>query len=429
MNALWYYVIGFVVVWILAFLLKDKYNISFQGIILMLKTERLHDIIDKIAKRTPRFWKTYMNIGIPIGFFLMILMLVSLILSLQLMFETPTVSLILPGVDVPGSPIYIPFATGLLALATVLVIHEGGHGVLARVENVKIDSVGLLLFLIIPGAFVEPNEDELKKINGISKLRIYFAGPMFNMGLAVIGLILMLLVGGMVAAGDFYTSDGMEISSVVPSSPSEGILSQGMVIKQINNQNVTNTTSYTAIMNKNRIGDNVSITTDTGTYHVVAGENPNNSSKAYLGVRSKEHTIVTPEVKQKYGTFIPWLLTQLRELFYLIFFLNFAVGTFNLLPMKPLDGGLILEEVLGYRIRDDRRKDFNNTLNYLTNPLPRGIRCILSRLFNCILDFLHNHELEDETVQPVVKYTSYTLIAILLVLILYGMLPGILQMI
>lgn len=428
MNALWYYAIGFVVIYILAFLLKNKYNITMDGIVLMLKTERLHDIIDKIAKKAPRFWTAYMNLAIPIGFVLMIVMLVSLIMSIQLMFEMPTVSLILPGVDVPGSPLYIPFATGMLALATVLIIHEGGHGVLARVEDVAIDSVGLLLFLIIPGAFVEPNEEEMKKLNGISKLRVYFAGPMFNMGLAVIGIILMLLVGGLIATGDFYTTDGMEITSVVPASPSEGVLSEGMVIQQINNQSVTDIESYTKVMNKNKIGDNVSVTTDTGTYYVTAGENPNNNSRAYIGVRSKEHTIVRPEVRNQYGTFIPWLLTQFRELFYLIFLLNFAVGTFNLLPMKPLDGGLIFEEVLSFRIREDRRKDFNNALNWWTRPLPRGMRCWISRRFNSLLDFLHNHEISEEKVQFTVKCVSYVLIAILLVLIIYGMLPGILQM-
>ena len=42
--------------------------------------------------------------------------------------------------------------------------------------------------------------------------------------------------------------------------------------------------------------------------------------------------------------------THLKDLFYWIFLLNFAVGTFNLLPMKPLDGGLILEELLRYKL-------------------------------------------------------------------------------
>lgn len=429
MNALWYYAIGFVLVWSLALLLRGKYNISIQGIVVMLKTQRLHDIIDRIAHKSPRFWKTYMNIAIPVGFFLMLLMFVAIIWSLQLMFEMPTVSLILPGVDIPGSPIYIPFATGLLALATVLVIHEGGHGILARAEEVAIDSVGLLLMIIIPGAFVEPNQDELKQINGISKLRVYFAGPMFNMGLAAIGLILMMCVGGFLATEDIYVSDGMEISSVVPSSPSEGVLVDGMLIKAINNHTVTNTSTYSAIMDKNKIGENVTVTTDSGIYIIQAQANPNNSSRAYIGIRAKEHRIVSPEASRKYGTFIPWLLTQLREFLYLVFLLNFSVGTFNLLPMKPLDGGLILEEIVNYRITDERRKDFNNTLNWWTRPLPANMRCWIIRRFNSLLDFLHKHELSENVAQFIVRAFSYFLITVLLILIVYGTLPGILKMI
>lgn len=428
MNVLWYYAIGFVIIWVLAYLLRNKLNITMQGLVLMLKTEKLHDIIDKIAKRCPRFWKTYMNIGIPVGLFFLVLMLVSLVWSLQLMFETPTVSLILPGVDIPGSPIYIPFATGLLALATVLIIHEGGHGVLARVEGISIDSVGLLLFAIIPGAFVEPNEDELKKANGISKLRVYTAGPMFNMGLAAIGLIIMICIGGFIASENIYTTDGMEITSVVPGSPSEGVLSQGMVIHAINNQSANDYNSYVTVLNQTKIGDNLSISTDKGTYNIITSSSPNNSSKSYMGIRSKAHTIVAPEARNKYGTFLPWLLTELREFFYLVFLLNFAVGTFNLLPMKPLDGGLILEEIIGYRIRDDRRKDFNNTLNNLTRFLPRKIRCWISGGFNSILDFLHNHELEEETVQWLVNIISKALLVIIVVLVLFGLVPGILKM-
>lgn len=147
-----------------------------------------------------------------------------------------------------------------------------------------------------------------------------------------------------------------------------------------------------------------------------------------MGIRSKAHTIVAPEARNKYGTFLPWLLTELREFFYLVFLLNFAVGTFNLLPMKPLDGGLILEEIIGYRIRDDRRKDFNNTLNNLTRFLPRKIRCWISGGFNSILDFLHNHELEEETVQWLVNIISKALLVIIVVLVLFGLVPGILKM-
>lgn len=427
MNALWYYAIGFIVVWLLAFILKGKYkNISIEGFVLMLKTDKLEHLIDKIASWSPRFWKYYINLSIPLGIFFMILMLVSLFISLQVMFETPTVSLILPGVDIPGSPIYIPFATGLLALATVLIIHEGGHGVLARAENVKIDSVGLLLFAIIPGAFVEPNQDELDKVNGFSKLRVYFAGPMFNMGLCAIALIITLLLSSAMAG--MYVTDGIEIDSVVPSSPSEGVLESGMVIKSINNVSTHNSTEYSNYLSTRHVGDNLTIETDKGTYSIVASSNPNNASQSYIGLRSHAHQVISEPAKARYGTLIPTILPTLHEIFYLVFFLNFAVGTFNLLPMKPLDGGLIFEEILKTKIRPDRRKEFNSRLNSFTRIFPMGVRCFISRCFNSILNFISRHELSDATVGKVTKWMSTICIFILIVLIVYGFVPSIMSM-
>ncbi|RAP43863.1 site-2 protease family protein [uncultured Methanosphaera sp.] len=428
MNALWYYVIGFIVVWVLAYLLKDKYNITMDGIVLMLKTDKLKNVIDRIANACPRFWKWYMNISIPVGIFLIILMVVSLVWSIQLMFETPTVSLILPGVDIPGSPIYIPFASGLIALATVLIIHEGGHGILSRVEGISVDSVGLLLFAIIPGAFVEPNQDEIDKANGISKLRIYFAGPMFNVGLAIIALLVVAGIGGFLATENVYTTDGMEISSVVPASPAEGILSDGMVITQVNNQTTLNTTSYTKAVNNTHIGDNLTIATNSGTYNVVTGSNPNNSTRPYIGIRTQEHKIVSPEAREKYGTILPAILSQLEELFSMIFFLNLAVGTFNLLPMKPLDGGLILEELINIKIRPDRRKQFNDTLNHYTRKLPMNMRCWISRRFNTVLNFISHHEISEKKSGVMIRTISSIIMVIIVMLLIYGLVPGLLDL-
>lgn len=428
MNVLWYYVIGFIIVWILAYILKGKFNITMDGIVLMLKTEKLKGVLDRIAGFSPRLWKAYMNIGIPVGIFFIILMVVALIWSLQLMFKTPTVSLILPGVDIPGSPIYIPFATGLIALTTVLVIHEGGHGILARTEGIKVDSVGLLLLAIIPGAFVEPNQEQLEKANGISKLRIYSAGPMFNLGLCLAALIITAGIGGFITSENVYTTDGMEITSVIAGSPSQEMLTEGMIIQKVNGHIVTDYTTYTKALNNTHIGDTLSITTNTGTYNITAAESPNNSSKAYLGLRAKQHQIIAPTAKQKYGTILPPVLSKLEEIFYLIFFLNFAVGTFNLLPMKPLDGGLILEEILKTKIRPDRRLEFNQTLNKYTRIFPMTVRCWISKGFNRLLNFISGHELNDEKVELMMRYISSFFIVILVILIIYGLVPGIIKM-
>lgn len=428
MNVLYYYAIGFIIVYVVAFLLRKKSFISFEGIVIMLKTERLRGVIDRIASISPNFWKKFTNLLMPVGVFFIIIMVISVLYSLKLMYSHPTVSLILPGVDIPGSPLYIPFGTGLVALATVMIIHEGGHGVLARVEKISIDSVGLLLLAVIPGAFVEPNQDEIKKANGISKLRIYFAGPMANIILCIIALVITSGIGGFIASEHLYTSDGMEISSVVPGSPAQGVLSEGMVITQINNKTTNNYTSYLEALNNTHIGEKINVTTNTGHYSITLASSPSNATKAYMGVRSGEHKIITDEAKSKYGTWLPAILPTIDELFSLIFILNFAVGTFNLLPMKPLDGGLILEEILKAKITPKRRKEFNDTLNKYTRVFPMTIRCFISRRFNSILNFIDKHQISDEKVGMIMRALSTFFIVILLMLIIYGTIPGILKM-
>ena len=55
-----------------------------------------------------------MNIGIIISFGLMIFMAVSLIYSFANISQTPAVGLVIPGVDIPGSPILYHFFMVLL---------------------------------------------------------------------------------------------------------------------------------------------------------------------------------------------------------------------------------------------------------------------------------------------------------------------------
>ena len=52
------------------------------------------------------------------------------------------VSIVIPGVEMPGSSIYIPFFYGLIALATVLIVHEFSHGFIAyKLELSSLDEV------------------------------------------------------------------------------------------------------------------------------------------------------------------------------------------------------------------------------------------------------------------------------------------------
>jgi len=367
MDALWFYAILFVGIWVISLLFHKKLKIEIQGPILRRKTTRMKGFIDNVAQKYSRFWRVFMTIGIPVAVFFMGLMLYSFILILGTLLEpaqaASQVGVLLPGVDVPGSAFYVPLGYGIIALMTVIVIHEFGHGILARVEGVSIKSIGLMLFAILPAAFVEPDEEEIKKSKRISKLRIYAAGSIFNLSLAAIALLIFILSGA--AIGSSFHAEGVQISSVVPASPASGILKEGMVIEGINGVNIQNSTDYQKILNKTKPGDELTLKTDQGTYVVKTGTSPNNATKFYIGIRTQNYMVANNDVSSIFGNILPTALFYLNQIFYWIFTLNFLVGTFNLLPMKPLDGGLMFEELLRYKISKKKVKPIVSTMSWV----------------------------------------------------------------
>jgi membrane-associated protease RseP (regulator of RpoE activity) len=394
LNVLWYYVIAFVIIWIVGILFKDRLKIDIEGPVMMRRTQRLRDFIDSVANISPRSWRLIMNIGLPVSFFFMAVILILIIETLPSTFTNPQISLILPGVDIPGSPILIPLGYGLIALMTVLVVHEFGHGIISRIEGVKIDSIGVLLLAVLPGAFVEPNEEDIEKSERIQKLRIYAAGSIFNLILGAISLLIVMFISLMILSSLFigipgfsipgtdiktqtvgftingpvfptFHSDGVEISSIVPNSPASGILTQGTVVQSINGLDVSNLNNYVSVLNQTKIGENVTFQTTSGNYSVKAGVNPSNSSRGYIGIRSQEHIVVNTNVGKTVGYQLPWFIYSIQQLFLWIFLLNFSVGIFNLLPMKPLDGGLLLEGLLGYKLSESTVHKIMTPLSYI----------------------------------------------------------------
>lgn len=362
MNVLWFYVIAFVVLWTLALLFRNKLKIEIHGPLLMRRTQKMRGFIDRIGQKYRRIWRWMLNLGIPVAFFFMFTTLVLLILSLETIFEAPQASIIIPGVDIPGSPLFVPLGYGILGLATVIIVHEFGHGILARVEGVSIKSIGVLLLAILPGAFVEPDEDEIKKTKRSSRLRIYAAGSVFNLTLALVALLLVTGISSYAIPANFQ-EEGVLITGVVPGSPAEGVLQEGMVVKSINGLSTTNFTNYQETLEKLEIGQETEFVTSEGNYQLNLGENPNIEDQAYIGIRSTQNLEVREEVSSTFGDSLPWFWWYLRDIFFWIYALNFLVGIFNLLPAKPLDGGLMLEELLGYKLSNKMVKPIMSSLS------------------------------------------------------------------
>ena len=360
MNGIYYYLIAFFIIWILSLTLKgrlEKHGFEINFPVIMWKTQRLRGVIARISNISPKFWRWYMNVGIVVAYISMIFITWTIISSIPSAFEAPSVSVVIPGVDIPGSAIYVPFFYGLVGLATVLIVHEFSHGIQAIGEKIPIKSIGLLLFAIIPGAFVEPDEDELKKAKKISRLRVYGAGSIANMSLAVIALLLMFLVTAGIP--HYFAEDGIEIGRIVSDSPSEGILKEGMIIEAIDNKPINDSDSYTDIITSFKPSDNITVKTDQGSYSVVLSKNPNNESRGFFGIQANKHFNL---VDNSLGP-LPWILFELAELFQWMFVLNLGIGLFNLLPIKPLDGGYMLEILLSYKLKDSQVKPIINALS------------------------------------------------------------------
>jgi membrane-associated protease RseP (regulator of RpoE activity) len=75
------------------------------------------------------------------------------------------------------------------------------------------------------------------------------------------------------------------------------------------------------------------------TYDVTLAEHPEDSSKAYLGI----NIAGIPTYQFLPGTAV----LPLYILVFWLFFFSLAIGIVNLLPAKPLDGGLMYEEIVG----------------------------------------------------------------------------------
>jgi len=360
MNGIYYYLIAFAVIWILAGIFHERlsnhgFEINFP--VIMWKTQRLRGLISRINNLSPRFWRWFMNLGIVVAFGAMIFITWTLVSSLPSVFETPAVSIVIPGVEMPGSSIYIPFVYGLIGLATVLIVHEFSHGVQAVGEKISIKSIGLLLFAIIPGAFVEPDEDELKEAKRTSRLRVYAAGSVANISLALIALLLVSLFSAGIPA--FFAEDGIAVDRIVTDSPSDGILKEGMVLKSVDNHQITNSTDYIDIVSSYKPGDNVTVQTDQGSYTLTLDKNPNNESRGFFGIQAVKHFEM---VNDSLGP-LPWILFELVEMFQWIAMLNLGIGLFNLLPIKPLDGGYMLEILLSYKLSEEHYKPIVNALS------------------------------------------------------------------
>ncbi|MCD6367588.1 MAG: hypothetical protein J7L45_00720, partial [Candidatus Aenigmarchaeota archaeon] len=178
----WYsisFIVFMIVVATMIFKNRKKVTVKYY-VFYRYDTKRGKKLIDRIAKLSPRFWKAFGSIGVFVGIIAMILgfdmitkSFIKYIISPKSF--VPSISIVIPvpfeNLTYAPGILGVPFWYWIISVAILIFFHEGMHGILARAEKIRIKTLGLILLAVIPGAFVEPDEKQLKKANWKAKLR------------------------------------------------------------------------------------------------------------------------------------------------------------------------------------------------------------------------------------------------------------------
>ncbi len=342
----------------LFFFIKRK-NVEVQSKILFLyKTKRFNNLLKKIGTTFPRFWKWFGYLGIPVGFVVMFLIFGYLLWSFIKLFivpqAAPTLSLIIPGVRIPGASIFVPFWYGIIALFVVILVHEGAHGVVASALKQKVKSAGVGMMAVLPLAFVEPDEKQLVKQPAKTQLAVFSAGTMANFVTAAIVILLAtFLVAPLVS--NVIVPNGAFVESTTAKLPADiAGLHNGQIITSIDGQDIVTVDDFVTYMTNVKPGQTITITADNKSYEMTAIENPTNSTLAHIGIQFKQNMELKEGLEQKYGK-LPWASWYFYQLLYWIFMLNLGIGAINLLPLGPIDGGRMANIALTSRMKNKER--------------------------------------------------------------------------
>jgi membrane-associated protease RseP (regulator of RpoE activity) len=330
---------------------------------ILYRIEGVERWLDRLLVK-PGLIRTFSDISIILGFVLMLYVIWfltnNLINFFKLSPEFARLTLLIPGVTVI-SPRILPYV--LIALPVILVSHEMMHGLVARAERLRIKSGGVGVALLFILGFVEPDEEGFKAARPRVKARILAAGSGAN--ILVLLLLSPLLLGTPTLVGAppfplllpepvrdaFYEPGGALILSL---DPSRGVgLAGGRVgdiILSIQGVEVRRDTDLRRV--SLTPGEQVTLRILRGDHElelpVTVEPSPDDPRRGLLYILPSTH------FQPRFYT-IP-LPTEVHNALFWVWLLSWAVGLFNMLPMKPLDGHGLLASTLEALVRSPTRE-------------------------------------------------------------------------
>lgn len=375
-------------------------RVEFKFPLLTLRTKIFSGVFDRIGSlRASRYISWIALFIVPfvaaIGLYIIVTSLVALLSNPAVGEITrelgPGTILLLPGIN----PI-LPIAYGWVAIVCAIAIHEGAHGIVARSAGFRVKSSGLLFFLFIPiGAFVDVDEEQIKKAKPRASLRVMAAGVGGNVALAAICLIGVLVIVGSLTP----IIDGVYISDVTDGMPAKaaGLLPTDVLVS-IDGLRVNSTKDLRDLLGNKTAGDIVAVTVARGDkwreqyptfVNLTFSEN-----RTVMGVivgdlmtenRLKNYQNLTFETIPMYlvpptlasglvpfsDSLTPFYTSYLgpqwqifANVLFWLWFVNINLAIFNALPIYPLDGGRIFNITLKGVLR---QRSSERTISLITS--------------------------------------------------------------
>lgn len=360
---------------------NEERRVEFNFPLLILRTKRFSRVFDRLGSLRASRYIAWVFLGLVpfvagIALYLIVTSLISVITN-------PAVGQVAKDLGagaillLPGINPMLPIVYGWLAIIIAIILHEGAHGIIARNNGLRVKSSGLLFFLIVPiGAFVDVDEEEIKKAKPRSSLKVMAAGVGANVIVGIICLVGMLVIVSTLTP----VINGVYIADVTDGMPAKtaGLLANDSLVS-IDNVTIGNTTQLRTILDNKSAGDLIQVTVSRGegwqysfttTVNLTKSEN-----RTVMGISTYDlmtqqrldlYKNISFETFSKYlipptlySGFVPFsdflspfyssavpFWPEFANMLFWIWFVNFNLAIFNALPIYPLDGGRIFNILL-----------------------------------------------------------------------------------
>jgi membrane-associated protease RseP (regulator of RpoE activity) len=320
-----------------------------EGIVILYRTKLGIKAINYIGTKFKRIISATGFLVTGVGYLLMIAM-IGLLLQLVYLFykfpsliqvvKIPPIAPLIPYLPRIFKIDYLPpfyFTYWIVVLAIAAVSHEFFHGIYAKVKNIEVKSTGFAFIGPFIGAFVEPNEEKVKKLRVRDQLPFLCAGTFANILMTILFFFVLFLFfiiafnpagvifntytyslinssqidsfgnqvnielnGGLnlteiYSGGEKYylrndIVNSIEEYDLVPAYEDTPALNAGLagVIIEIDGKKINEYKDLSEVLSSKNPGENINIKTliddKVNEYDIILSEKPGEAGQAYLGI-------------------------------------------------------------------------------------------------------------------------------------------------